>query len=192
MSSLLRIAANRANGAKSRGPVTPEGKQIAAANVVHSTGPRTPEGKARASQNAIRHGILARSVVLRNGCPDSFEKAHTALRNELQPRSYIDHELIEIMAAAHWRRKRSWCIEKDQIDHAIQERETAAGPGPAQENSELVSMQTALAFGALCNNSTTLKNLRRYEVSHSREFLRHLFIYESRRNFSKRTEPNAG
>ena len=59
----------------------------------------------------------------------------------------------------------SWCVEKDQIDHAIQDRETAAGPETAQENSELVSMQTALASGALCNNSTTLKNLRRYETN---------------------------
>ncbi len=201
MSSLVRIAANRANGAKSRGPVTPEGKRISAANVIHSTGPRTPEGKARASQNALKHGMLSQSVVLRNECPDSFENAHCSLRDELQPRSYIDNELVEIMAAAHWRRKRSWCIEKDQFDHAIEAIEVIESPvepNASQENSENAappSLQTALAFSALCSKSPTLKTLRRYEVTNSREFLRHLSIYESRRresDFSKRTEPKTG
>ena len=60
-------------------------------------------------------------------------------------------------------------------------------------------MQTALGFNKLCNKSNTLKNLRRYEVTNSREFLRHLEAYESRRRIqtatpeiTKRTEPNAG
>ena len=184
MSSIVRIASSRANGAKSHGPVTPEGKRIAAANAAHSTGPRTPEGKARVSRNAIKHGILAKFVVLANECPLSFEHSHAALRDELQPRTYIDNELVEIMAAAHWRRKRSWCIEKEQLTHAIE--------NAGSETVDSPSMQTALAFGALCDGPGTLKSIRRYEVTYSREFLRHLNLYESRRDFTKQTEPKAG
>jgi hypothetical protein len=185
MSSIVRIHANRRNGAKSRGPVTPEGKRVSAANAAHSTGPHTPEGKARVSQNALKHGVLARSVVLPGECARNFGKSLAAFRDELQPRTYIDNELVEVMAAAHWRRKRAWCVEKDQLTHAIEARQADQN---AQENSDSPSRQTALAFGSL-------KSIRRYEVTYSREFLRHLNLYESRRrndDFTKQTEPKAG
>jgi len=41
-------------------------KQLAAnrRNATRSTGPRTPEGKARVKWNALKHGLLARSVVV--------------------------------------------------------------------------------------------------------------------------------
>ena len=49
-----RAAASRANGLKSRGPVTPDGKY-------------------NSSRNAIRHGILARFLVMNGELPDLFE-----------------------------------------------------------------------------------------------------------------------
>ena len=43
MSSILRLESSRANGAKSRGPVTAAGKQTSAANAIHATGSVTLE-----------------------------------------------------------------------------------------------------------------------------------------------------
>ena len=39
-------------------------------NARKSTGPKTPEGKARARQNALKHGLLAREVVVSDGDGD--------------------------------------------------------------------------------------------------------------------------
>lgn len=199
MSSTHRIAANRANGSKSRGPLTPEGKRASVANSVHSTGPVTPQGKARASRNAVKHGLLAQSVVLPSECSDAFDVAFAALRDELRPSSYIEHRLVEIMAVADWRRTRAWHMEMAQHTHAIRALQSAADPLAAQENSDTPSMHTALAFADLSSRSGAMRNLHRYEVRLSREFLRHLRLYETRcaeaaaqHRISKRTKPKAG
>ena len=89
MSSDRRIAASRANGAKSRGPKTPEGKAVSAANSARSTGPVTPEGKARSSQNALRHGLLSQSIVLPTESAAAFEEILSGLRDELRPETPI-------------------------------------------------------------------------------------------------------
>jgi hypothetical protein len=49
-------------------------KQLAAnrANALKSTGPRTEAGKARSSRNAVRHAMLARSVLLRCESAERF------------------------------------------------------------------------------------------------------------------------
>lgn len=174
MSSLLRIAANRANGSKSRGPVTPAGKQASAANSVHSTGPVTPEGKARVSQNAVKHGLLAKSIVLPDECAAGFEAGFAALRDEFRPRTYFENECVEIMAAANWRRKRAWLFETSRLARAIRVQESGAGG-----DNDSPAMQAALAFGNLCDTSTVLQTLNRHEVRLSREFIRHFRLLQA-------------
>jgi hypothetical protein len=103
MSSILRIEASRANGAKSRGPVTPEGKLASAENSKLSTGPVTPEGKARSSRNAITHGMLAGAIVLTEEETVRFSDELDLLEEELQPRTPVEFKLVRVMAVADWR-----------------------------------------------------------------------------------------
>ncbi len=114
------------------------------------------------------------------------------------------------MAVANWRRRRTWHIEAARYIDAINSQEAIADssdsadpagpPEAADENtSDLPSMRTALAFGNLGDTSSILRNLHRYEVRFSREFSRHLLLYETRRaradqnsDFAEQSEPNAG
>src|SRR5664279_6413781 len=54
MSSIRRILSSRANGARSIGPVTAEGKR-------------------RSAQNATSHGLLAHQIVMQDESPEGFE-----------------------------------------------------------------------------------------------------------------------
>jgi len=86
-------AASRANGARSRGP-------------------KSPEGKARSAQNSIRHGLLARAVVLPGESREKFDSLLNVLNDDLRPQSAIEHLFVGKMAAAHWRQLRIWELEK--------------------------------------------------------------------------------
>src|SRR5581483_12358545 len=66
MATENQIRASRANGAQSRGPVT-------------------PGGKARSSKNALRHGLLTDTVVLDNENRSAFTELLLALEAEFEP-----------------------------------------------------------------------------------------------------------
>jgi hypothetical protein len=89
-----QIAASRANGARSRGPVT-------------------PEGKARSARNSTRHGLLARAILIEGESRDRFDDLVHLLNTSLNPRTAIDELLIGKMAAAHWRQMRIWTLERE-------------------------------------------------------------------------------
>jgi len=178
VSSTRRIESSRANGAKSRGPKTPEGKQAAADA---STGPVTPEGKAIVSQNAVTHGILSQSIVLPSESMAAFEHVLNGLRDELQPVTPIEHRQAEIMALADWRRQRVWCFEMAILTHSLYAQERLGDEEANRENAVIPAMHTALAFANLNNQSTILQNLNRYEARYGREYNRAYRLFKENR-----------
>src|SRR4051794_25870464 len=100
MSSQRRIEASRANGARSRGPVTPEGKR-------------------RSSYNATRHGILAAATVLDSESRPDFEALLQHYVDRFQPLDNVEFGFVEQMVNAEWRIRRCWAIETRTLDHAI-------------------------------------------------------------------------
>jgi len=125
--------AARLNGARSRGPVTPEGKAISA-------------------RNALRHGLLAKTVVLCNEDAKAFEALFNLLIQRFSPVDDVELSAIEEMAAAHWRIRRAMSVEHAILDAAI------------RENLDKEPDEQTLAAFADPANQTTLLLLQRYEA----------------------------
>src|ERR1035441_4380923 len=110
-SSLRRILASRANGARSQGPATPQGKQ-------------------RSSQNAVRHGLLARCIVMEKESLQSFEALLTQHLDSLQPVDGVEFGMVEEMVASYWRMRRAWAIETRMLEDAADTQAGSDPPGP--------------------------------------------------------------
>jgi hypothetical protein len=96
--SNARAAASRQNGARSRGP-------------------RTPEGKARAAQNALKHGMRAQKyLVLPDEDAAEFEVLEAALVEELAPVGTLQTVLARRVAVAAWRLARADRIETELFE----------------------------------------------------------------------------
>ena len=80
-------------------------------NARHSTGPKTPDGKARASLNSLRHGLLARQIVLPIEDRAQYLELLAALEAEHQPEGPLETFLVHQMAASQWRLQRLTRIE---------------------------------------------------------------------------------
>jgi hypothetical protein len=152
-----QIEASRANGARSRGPVTPEGKR-------------------NSSGNALKHGLLADTIVLKGELEDRFLELLADFDRELQPETTMEHLLVQKMAAAQWRQFRLWGMEKAAMEYQIRNQAGAIGRGESN------ATRASLAFQALSDNSRSLDLLHRYDSLCDRQYLRaHKRFLELRR-----------
>ena len=108
MSSLRRVLSFRANGARSIGPVTAEGKRLS-------------------SQNATSHGLLARHIVMRDESPEAFDTVMNQHLDRLQPADGVEVGLVEEMVASQWRLRRAWALETRLLENEAAA-QTAADP----------------------------------------------------------------
>jgi hypothetical protein len=167
-----QIEASRANGSKSRGPITEEGKLASAANAAFSTGPRTPEGKARCARNAVKHELLVQSLVLPNEKIEEFLEILTDCIDYLHPVGPMEERQVENIAAAQWRQRRTWCLETARIAHATLVREQAGDEFANRLNQAIPSTHSALGVGDVAVSGHGLELVRKYEIGFSREYLR--------------------
>jgi hypothetical protein len=79
-SSLAKIQAARANGAKSHGPKTAEGKQIA-------------------SLNALKHGLTASIVVLQNESEEQYQADLRDYLDHFRPQGKPETDLVHQLSA---------------------------------------------------------------------------------------------
>ena len=92
-------------------------------NAKKSTGPKSAAGKARASRNALKHGLLAKDVVITgtdfNENRAEFDAFLADLCSELKPQGLIEETLVERIATCYWRLRRVQRFEVAAIRSAL-------------------------------------------------------------------------
>ena len=98
-----------------KGNLIASAAQISAnqANAQRSTGPVTPEGKARVSQNALRHGLTAKHLVIREDEREEFHDFQESLFVELAPHGAIETVTFHELLHAAWNLHRFRRIEAE-------------------------------------------------------------------------------
>jgi hypothetical protein len=139
MTSELKSATSRANGAKSHGPIT-------------------AEGKAKSSQNSLTHGFTAKKTVLL-ACenPIRFQEMLCDYADTYHPGSPVEKDLVNEMVACRWRMQRLRMIETalmdSEMERGVPEAETSDDPG----------YRMAFAFRRLVDGSRAISLASRYE-----------------------------
>ena len=147
MSSQLKSETARTNGAKSRGPVT-------------------PEGKARSAANSRRHGLTA-SVLIDGESDEHFQLLLADFMDQFQPQTGVETDLVEVMAIARWRLRRLLSIETNLFELEMVSRRkqiNADFKGIDQEG------RLAFVFQKLSDAGNSLALLIRYEGSLNRSY----------------------
>lgn len=90
-----------------------------------STGPKTLEGKQKVRWNALKHGLLAKSVVIPTvGSPENrteFFSLLEHLQRQLQPVGILEEMLVEKIAVAYWRLRRAVRAEAGEIGEQLED-----------------------------------------------------------------------
>jgi hypothetical protein len=119
MTTEAQRIANRANGAKSRGPVTPDGKAVS-------------------RLNAMKHGIYSELVIIEGETETDLVAFGKRLRAKLAPVGELELMLADKIVSTAWRLRRLAGIEAALFDR----RET-----PAQAFSDYRAADKMLALG---------------------------------------------
>jgi hypothetical protein len=81
-----------------------------------STGPRTLEGKAVVAQNAVKHGLLAKEVVIKGEDPREFEFYRDQMLAELAPVGQMESMLAHRIVGLSWRLRRAERLQAAAFD----------------------------------------------------------------------------
>ena len=87
-------------------PASPRKMAANRANAARSTGPKSEQGKARSSMNAVRHGLAARAALLPGEDPAELEQLAREMEADLRPAGAAERELVGRVVSLGWRLRR--------------------------------------------------------------------------------------
>jgi len=173
MSSQLKSDTAHANGAKSHGPVT-------------------PEGRAASSRNSLRHGFTAGSVVLPTESQEDFQALLDSYCDQFDPQGGVESELVQTMVAARWRLLRISNIETALLNNEMTRR---AKDCRRELNNPDDVARLAWVFQKLADHGQTLSLVIRYEGALNRSYdraFKQLHMLQSARRRVQPNEPKPG
>jgi len=124
-------------------------KAAARANGQKSRGPKSPHGKLASSRNALKHGLLASSLLLPDESPTHFKELADSLLLEFCPQTPVELMLVQRMLAAQWRLLRVWAFEQaGMLQQTAASLDTASVP-TSEGVWNVPAARSAAAFQAL-------------------------------------------
>ena len=159
-----QIEAARLNGAKSRGPVSIEGRSIS-------------------SLNATTHGLNARRILLKNESVDEFNELLQSNYAHFLPQTPPEMRIIEEYSVAEWRVRRAWALITALVDNNTDKM-------AADVDSEYASIdevtRTALAHDFSLPNTHSIRELETHVARYSRQCDRALRRLKDMRSLTAR------
>ncbi len=153
VTSEKRAAAARANGAKSRGPVT-------------------ALGKANSSRNRFRHGLRAGTLPVDPASAAELTALLASYIRELQPQSQMEHRLVETLALTQWRQACLRKLETAEVNREIRRLKSLLAEEKLSDESPV--NLAALAFRSLSGEGCSLDLINRLECRCDRQYDRAL------------------
>lgn len=93
--------------------------EIARANGAKSKGPVTPRGKAISSRNATKHGLTSKQIVLPDESAPSYLALHRSYVDHFSPRNVVERDLVTFLAVTRWRMRRLVSVETSYLAHEL-------------------------------------------------------------------------
>jgi hypothetical protein len=147
-SSHRKIESARANGAKSRGAHTDQGRQAVALN-------------------AVTHGLTAETVVLQNESAEEYQIELLNFLDHFQPQGAPEQHLVRQLAAAGWRLARYTGVESGLLNNKMDQQ---TGQLQREHPDFSDTQRLAVAFGSLADNGNSLALINRYQARLQNEY----------------------
>jgi hypothetical protein len=169
--SPARVAAGRANGLKSRGA-------------------KTPEGKAASARNAITHGFSSDAVVLSSEDEDSYNQLRTDYRNHYKPTNPVEEQMIDDIVMAKWRHFRLVNIERTTLEMETQAVAQDVNARFFEPNSHI---RVSVAYRSVEEKDRLFSAINRHAARLAREYRQAIRVFrEERANPGAPAAPHPG
>ncbi len=196
----LRIRQLGQNKMKDSNMTSQEQTEANRRNALKSTGPKSTKGKDRARLNALKHGLLAKDIVLPCEDEQDFEGLRRALITELRPEGTLEEQFAERIVACLWRLRRVYPIEAGILrwrslmlehNYATEEANGRGGESVTRAEQRRVAQDPGAAFSNDALYGNAIGKLSRYETAIERSLFRSLHALEQLQAARREREASA-